>query len=163
MCLGAFGGATMALKSSGSGQRARANPTEALIPGHLEHYMDASDRRWRGDKPYIGAGHGIRVGVSREFRAAVLRLHAGAQITWCGMDKWVETLFPGYDPDIDDSLCVMAMAAAPKLAEDGYLVRTFGGMDDDWTRTRLPPFGLDRHYNHPRPDHLIEQWRTRDT
>src|SRR4051794_28234378 len=102
--------------------RAKPNPNEALIPKHLEDYRDAYDRRWRGDKPYIGAGHGIRARVSREFCAAVLRLHAGAQITWRGMDTWVETLFPGYDPDIDDSLCVMAMAAADKLANDGYLV-----------------------------------------
>jgi hypothetical protein len=142
--------------------RAKLNPTEALIPKHLEHYMDAYDRRWRGDKPYIGAGHGIREQVSRQFRAAVLRLHPGAQITWRGMDKWVETLFPGYDPDIDDCLCVMAMVAADKLAKGGYLVPTFGGRDDDWTRTRLPPFGPDC-LRHDLYGDLIEQWRRRDT
>src|SRR3954449_2450175 len=142
---------------------AKLNPNEALIPKHLEEPRDAYDRRWRGAKPYIGAGHGIRAHVSREFCAAVLRLHPGAQITWRGMDKWVETLFPGYDPDIDDCLCVIAMVAAEKLAKGGYLVRTLGGTDDDWTRTQLPPFGPDCLLNHCRPDHLIEQWRTRDT
>jgi hypothetical protein len=80
----ARGGATMAVKTSSGGQRARANPTEALIPDNLLHYTDRYDRRWRGEKPYIGLGNAVRNKIKEDLSTSVRWLLPGDLIDWCG-------------------------------------------------------------------------------
>jgi hypothetical protein len=88
----------MALKTPGSGQRARANPTEALIPDNLLDYRDRYDSRWRGDKPYIGLGNAVRNKIREDLWTSVRWMLLGDLLDWSGLLRWADAHFPGYDP-----------------------------------------------------------------
>jgi hypothetical protein len=85
----------MALKSPGSGQRARANPTEALIPDNLRDYRDPYDSRWRGENPYIGLGNAVRNKIAEDLWTSVRWLQPGDLVDWGGVYRWTEKYFPG--------------------------------------------------------------------
>jgi hypothetical protein len=126
----------MALKSPGSGQRARANPTEALIPYNLHHYLDPYDSRWRGDKPYIGLGNAVRNKITEDLSTSVRWLRPGDLVDWGGVDQWTEKHFPGYDPDMDDGVQDLTSSAIRSLVKHGFL-----HTDSEliFTRTSKPP------------------------
>jgi hypothetical protein len=126
----------MALRSPGSGQRARANPTEALIPDDLYDYRDPYDGRWRGDKPYIGLGNAVRDKITKDLWTSVRWLQPGDLVNWDGVIEWIEKYFPGYDPDMDDSVYDEASLALCNLVKHGFLRRDSGLI---YTRTSKPP------------------------
>lgn len=126
----------MALKSPGSGQRARANPTEALIPDNLLDYRDPYDSRWRGDKPYIGLGYYIRDKIAGDLWTSVRWLRPGDLVDWRGVYQWTEKHFPGYDPDMDDGVHDVTGRAIRSLVKHGFL---HTDSEFIFTRTSKPP------------------------
>ena len=126
----------MALKLPGGGQRARANPTEVLIPDRYADYRDPYDLRWRGDKPYIGLGNAIRDEIREDLWTSVRWLQAGDLVDWGGVYRWTEKYFPGYDPDMDDGVHDVAGRAIRYLVKHGFL-RT--DSEFIFTRTSKPP------------------------
>jgi hypothetical protein len=113
----------MALKSPGSGQRARKNPTEALIPDNLLDYRDPSDGRWRGDKPYLGLGYAARSNIAKELSTSVRWILPGDLLNWNGLLRWADAHFPGYDPDLDHGVYEEVGDAVDALIKHGFLHR----------------------------------------
>lgn len=136
MDLAACGGATMALKSAGSGQRARANPTEALIPDNLVDYRDPYDGRWRGDKPYIGLGNAVRDKITEDLSTSVRWLRPGDLVDGYGVYQWTEKHFPGYDFHMDDGVHDVTGRAIRGLVKHGFL---HANPEFIFTRTSKPP------------------------
>jgi hypothetical protein len=112
----------MALKSLGSGQRARANPTEALIPDDLLDYRDPYDG-WRGDKPYIGLGNAVRDRIKKDLLTSVRWMLPGDLLDCSGLLRWVDAHFPGYDPFFDDGVYKEVDDAVYYLIKHGFLQR----------------------------------------
>jgi hypothetical protein len=141
MGLAACGGSAVALKSPGSGQRARANPTEALIPDNLLDYRDPYDSRWRGDKPYIGLGNTVRDKIRTRLWDAVRWMLPGDRVDGDKVDAWVDTHFPGYDPDMEDSVQGEAYDCFMTLVERGFLTVVYPVMRGHriHIRTDKPP------------------------
>jgi hypothetical protein len=124
----------MALKSPG--RRARANPTEALIPDQYGDYRDPYDGRNRGEKPYIGLGNAVRTKITEDLWTSVRWLQPGDLVDWGGVYEWTEKHFPSYDPDMDDGVHDVSGLAISSLVKHGFLRR-----DSDFvlTRTSKPP------------------------
>ena len=110
----------MAVKTSGGGHRARANPTEALIPENRIHYMDRYDNRWRGSEPYIGLGNRTRNEIVEHLSESVRWMLPGDLLGWSGLWQWADTHFPGYDPDMDPGVDEEVSAAIGRLIGDGF-------------------------------------------
>lgn len=128
----------MALKSPGSGQRARANPTEALIPDNLLDYRDPYDSRWRGDKPYIGLGNAVRNKITAGLRTSVRWMLPGDLLDWSGPLRWADAHFPGYDPDLDHGVYEEVGDAIDYLIKHGFLQRC-NQENPGFIRTDKPP------------------------
>ena len=128
----------MALKSPGSGQRARANPTEALIPDNLRDYRDPYDSRWRGDKPYIGLGNAVRNKITGDLRTSVRWMLPGDLLDWSGLLRWADAHFPGYDPDLDHGVYEEVGDAIDYLIKHGFLQRC-NQENPGFIRTDKPP------------------------
>ena len=128
----------MALKSPGSGQRARANPTEALIPDNLLDYRDPYDSRWRGDKPYIGLGNAVRNKITAGLRTSVRWMLPGDLLDWSGLLRWADAHFPGYDPDLDHGVYEEVGDAIDYLIKHGFLQRC-NQENPGFIRTDKPP------------------------
>jgi hypothetical protein len=128
----------MALKSPGSGQRARANPTEAEIPDNLLDYRDPSDRRWRGDKPYIGLGNAVRNTITEDLRTSVRWMLPGDLLDWSGLLRWADAHFPGYDPDLYHGVYEEVGDAIDYLIKHGFLQRC-NQENPGFIRTDKPP------------------------
>ena len=128
----------MALKSPGSGQRARANPTEALIPDNLLDYRDPYDSRWRGDKPYIGLGNAVRNKITAGLRTSVRWMLPGDLLDWSGPLRWADAHFPGYDPDLDHGVYEEVGDAIFYLIKHGFLQRC-NQENPGFIRTDKPP------------------------
>ena len=126
----------MALKSPGCGLRARANPTEALIPDNLLDYRDPYDGRWRGDKPYIGLGNAVRDQIGGDLSTSVRWMLPGDLLNWWGVYQWTESHFPGYDPDMNDGVYDVNGSVISSLVKNGFL-----DPDTDFifVRTSKPP------------------------
>jgi hypothetical protein len=101
--------------------REKANPTEALIPKNLAHYCDPFDGRWRGDKPFIGLGNQVRNDIRARLRDAVRWMLPGDRFDGDKVEAWIDTHFPGYDPDMDDSVHGEAYDCFMTLVERGFL------------------------------------------
>jgi hypothetical protein len=126
----------MALKSTGSGRRAPANPTEALIPDNLHHYLDPYDGRWRGDKPYTGLGNAVRNKIAEDLSTSVRWLRPGDLVDEDGLYQWTEKYFPGYDPDMDHGVHDIARHTIRCLVKHGFL---HSDSEFIFTRTSKPP------------------------
>jgi hypothetical protein len=126
----------MALKSPSRGQRARANPTEALIPDNLLDYRDPYDSRWSGDKPYIGLGNAVRDQITGDLSTSVRWMLPGDLLDWSGVYQWTEKHFPGYDPDMDDGVHDVTGRAIRSLVKHGFLQTN---SEFIFTRTSKPP------------------------
>jgi hypothetical protein len=111
----------MTLKSPDSGQRARANPTEALIPDNLRDYRDPYDSRWRGDKPYTGLGNAVRNKIKEDLWTSVRWMLPGDLLDWSGLLRWADAHFPGYDPDLDHGVDEEVGDAIDDLIKRGFL------------------------------------------
>lgn len=114
----------------------KVDPTEALIPDNLHDYRDPYDSRWRGDKPYIGLGNAVRNKITDDLSTSVRWLRPGDLVDWGGVYQWTERYFPGYDPDMDDSVYDVASLAIRSLVKLGFLHRD---LEFIFARTSKPP------------------------
>ena len=118
--------------------RIRLNPTEALIPGHLEHHSDDHDFRWRGTKPYIGLGLRAREHMGRDLLRVVRLLLPGDPVTPEGLTQWGAAHWPGYDPDLEDGLPEERARMIAYLVEEGFLRCVNSTNDIRYRRTDKP-------------------------
>jgi hypothetical protein len=121
--------------------REKANPTEALIPKNLAHYCDPSDSRWRGDKPFIGLGNQVRNDIRARLWDAVRWMLPGDRVNRDKVLTWVDTHFPGYDPDMDEGVYEEAHDCFTMLVKHGFLTVDYPVMQGHriHIRTDKPP------------------------